>query len=217
MKNQKIQSLTEDFVKKELKQAEAGHDWLHTERVRNLSRKLSEREGGDLFVIEMSALLHDVSDWKFHDENQKILEIKNFLKNIGVEPEYIEKIIHVIESISFKGAGVENKIKSIEGKIVQDADRLDALGAIGIARAFAYGGHKNHIIYDPNIKPVIHKTAEEYEKKQSTTINHFYEKLFLLKDKMNTKTGRQMAEERHVFMETFVSQFLKEWQEASSQ
>jgi len=166
-----------------------------------------------MFIVELAALLHDIADWKFHSGDQSVgpKKAREWLESQGVDEQIIFQVCEIIANMSYKGAKVENKIKTLEGKIVQDADRLDAIGAIGIGRAFAYGGHKNRALHDPGVKPEIHQTAEHYHNSNGTTINHFYEKLFLLKDLMNTKTGKNMAEHRHKFTEEFLKEFLDEW------
>lgn len=206
-------SQTIDFVKSTLEGAEAGHDWFHTERVWKLAQNIAQGENCNLKVVEISALLHDIADPKFHngDEGLAIRISDNFLQKIGVEENLIESILFVIKHISFKNRGELPEVLPIELQIVQDADRLDAIGAIGIARTFNFGGFKNNLMYDPNIKPNLNQTKEEYKKSNGTTINHFYEKLLLLKDLMNTEKGRALAEERHQFMLRFLEQFYKEW------
>lgn len=206
-------SQTIDFVKSTLEGAEAGHDWFHTERVWKLAQNIAQSENCNLKVVEISALLHDIADPKFHngDEDLAIKISDNFLRKIGVEENLIESILLVIKHISFKNRGELPEVLPIELQIVQDADRLDAIGAIGIARTFNFGGFKNNLMYDPNIKPNLNQTKEEYKKSNGTTINHFYEKLLLLKDLMNTEKGRALAEERHQFMLRFLEQFYKEW------
>jgi uncharacterized protein len=164
-------------------------------------------------VVELSALLHDIADWKFHNGDDSIgpKVAEQFLTANHVERRVIDPVIEIIASISYKGAGVPTPMKTLEGKVVQDADRLDAIGALGIARTFAYGGHKNRLIYHPEEKPVLHQSFEDYKKNQGHTINHFYEKLLLLKDRMNTASGKRLAEARHQFMQTYLDQFYKEW------
>lgn len=178
-----------------------------------MAKKIAKREGGDLFIIELAALLHDIADWKFYNGDTKAgsKKAKTLLKNLGVDDKTIKYICHIIDNISFKGAGVKNKIKTREGKIVQDADRLDVIGAIGIARTFAYGGHKGREIYNPEIKPKLHKSFKAYKDAKTTSINHFFEKLLLLKNRLNTKTARKIAEKRHKFLENYLKQFFKEW------
>lgn len=199
-------------VQKELQGETTGHDWWHAYRVWKMAKRIAreERLAVDTFVIELAALLHDIADWKFYKGTGQALKIKEILLEYSVDRKTIKKIIDIIENVSFKGARVTSKMKSNEGKIVQDADRLDALGAIGITRVFAYGGYKHSSIYDPEKKPILHKTFEEY-KRETTTINHFYEKLLLLKNRMNTKTAKKIAEARHRFMEKFLKRFFREW------
>ena len=200
------------FVKQKLEGAEAGHDWFHIERVWKLSKKIAEKEGGNLEIIELSALLHDIADPKFHngDETLAIKISREFLETENVSEDIIEQVLSIIKKISFKNRG-EVSEKSLELKIVQDADRLDAIGAIGIARTFNFGGFKNNLMYHPEIKPSLEMSKEEYKKSNGTTINHFYEKLLLLKDLMNTETAKKIATERHDFMLNFLDEFYKEW------
>ena len=203
---------TKEFVKEKLYGEGSGHDWFHIERVYNLSRYLAEKENADSFIVEMAALLHDIDDWKFssnNDNNPTNTEV--FLKKIQVNEEDLIKIIKIINTISFKGGVVDSSQETIEGKVVQDADRLDAIGAIGIARTFAYGGNKNRVIYDPNIKPINFTTLAEVKNENNHTINHFYEKLLKLKDLMNTKSAKEIAEKRHKYMEEFLNEFYSEW------
>lgn len=201
---------TEDHIKELFDGEGSGHDWWHIFRVRNLALKISEHEGGERFTIEMAALLHDLDDWKLQtDNNASKAEV--WLKQMDVEAAQQEKILQVISEVSFKGAEVETATTSKEAKIVQDADRLDAIGAIGIARTFAYGGNKNRLMYDPSIPPVMHNSFDDYKKSTAPTINHFYEKLLLLKERLNTSAALQIANERHVFMETFLDRFFGEW------
>ena len=201
------------FVKETLKGAEGGHDWFHIQRVFNNAKLIAEGGDANDLVIALGALLHDIADSKFHNGDEtvgpKIAE--EFLKSQEVSPEVIEHVIKIIENISFKGGNVTRKFNSLELDIVQDADRLDALGAIGIARTFNYGGFKGRGLYDPEIEPNLKMTKEEYKASNAPTINHFYEKLLLLKDRMNTETGRKIAAERHKFMELYLDQFYKEW------
>ena len=206
-------TLTINFVKEKLEGAEAGHDWFHIERVWKLSKKIAEKEGGNLEVIELSALLHDIADPKFHngDETLALKISKDFLEEIHVEGELIEQVLFVIKNISFKNRAEAPENPPLELQIVQDADRLDAIGAIGIARTFNFGGFKNNLMYHPEIKPNLGMNKEEYKKSNGTTINHFYEKLLLLKDLMNTETAKKIASERHGFMLKFLDEFYKEW------
>lgn len=206
-------TLTINFVKEKLEGAEAGHDWFHIERVWKLSKKIAEKEGGNLEVIELSALLHDIADPKFHngDETLALKISQNFLEELHVEGELIEQVLFVIKNISFKNRAEAPENPPLELQIVQDADRLDAIGAIGIARTFNFGGFKNNLMYHPEIKPNLGMNKEEYKKSNGTTINHFYEKLLLLKDLMNTETAKKIASERHDFMLQFLDEFYKEW------
>lgn len=202
------------FVKKQLEGAEGGHDWFHIERVYKNSLLIANGEDCNLTVVKLGALLHDIADSKFHggDETVGPKTARTFLENENTDEKTIQHVINIIENISFKGGNFEKKFNSKELEIVQDADRLDAIGAIGVARAFNYGGFKNRALYNPEIQPNFSMTKEEYKKSESPTLNHFYEKLLLLKDKMNTETGKKIAEERHKFMEAFLSQFYAEWE-----
>ena len=202
------------FVKETLAQAEGGHDWFHIERVYKNALLIAASENCDLEIVQLSALLHDIADSKFHDGDETIgpNTARTFLEAENIVPKTIDHVIAIIENISFKGGKVERKFSSIELDIVQDADRLDAIGAIGIARTFNYGGFKNRALYNPEIVPNLSMTKEEYKKNEAPTINHFYEKLLLLKDKMNTETGKQIAQERHRYMEDFLEQFYAEWE-----
>ena len=206
-------TLTINFVKEKLEGAEAGHDWFHIERVWKLSKKIAEKEGGNLEVIELSALLHDIADPKFHngDETLALKISQNFLEEIHVNAKLIEQVLFVIKNISFKNRAEAPENPPLELQIVQDPDRLDAIGAIGIARTFNFGGFKNNLMYHPEIKPNLGMNKEEYKKSNGTTINHFYEKLLLLKDLMNTETAKKIASERHDFMLQFLDEFYKEW------
>lgn len=201
------------FVKQKLENAEAGHDWFHIERVYKNALLISKNENCDTTIVELGALLHDIADSKFHEGDETVgpKTARTFLESQNVDQDIINHLIQIIENISFKGGNFEKKFSSIELEIVQDADRLDAIGAIGIARTFNYGGYKNRQLYNPDIQPNLKMTVEEYKKSEAPTINHFYEKLLLLKDKMNTTTGKQIAQERHAFMENFLEQFHSEW------
>ena len=203
---------TKEFVKNKLYGEGSGHDWFHIERVYNLAKYIGKKEKADSFIVEMCALLHDIDDWKFSNTNDiQTTVTENFLKSINIDGSSLEQIIKIIETMSFKGGIVDSTQTTIEGKVVQDADRLDAIGAIGIARTFAYGGHKNRLIYDPDIKPMDFKSLEEVKNAENHTINHFYEKLLKLKDLMNTDTAKELAEKRHKFMENFLEEFYEEW------
>lgn len=202
------------FVKTTLAQAEGGHDWFHIERVYKNALLIAESEKCDLEIVQLGALLHDIADSKFHDGDESIgpKTARTFLESEKVEPTIIDHVIAIIENISFKGGKVERQFSSIELDIVQDADRLDAIGAIGIARTFNYGGFKNRALYNPEIAPNLSMTKDEYKNNEAPTINHFYEKLLLLKDKMNTETGKKIAQDRHRYMEDFLKQFYAEWE-----
>lgn len=213
MNQQEIINKTALFVKQKFSGEGTGHDWWHIERVRNNAVKIAKEESADLFIVELGALLHDIADWKFHngDENAGPRAAREWLEQIDVDESIIAHVCDIIKTVSFKGAGVETNMKTKEGQCVQDADRLDAMGAIGIARAFAYGGHKDRELHNPNIPPERHDSFEHYKKSTGPTLNHFYEKLFLLKELMNTPAGKALAEKRHWFMEEYVARFLKEW------
>lgn len=202
----------EAFVKTELKNAEGGHDWWHTQRVRNMSLQLAKIEHADLFTVELSSLMHDIADAKFNngDENAGPKKAGEFLQALHVDEKIILQVEFIIRNISFKSQDISAELKTIEFKVVQDADRIDAMGAIGIARAFSYGGYKNRPIYNPHAKPMLKINKEDYRKSNAPTINHFYEKLLLLKDLMNTETARKIAQQRHQFMEKYLEEFFKE-------
>ncbi|RZJ72049.1 HD domain-containing protein [Flavobacterium sp.] len=202
------------YVKQQLQGAEGGHDWFHIERVWKSALHIAEAEKCDLLVVQLGALLHDIADSKFHGGDESIgpKTARSFLESQNADEETITHVIHIIENISFKGGNFQKTFSSKELDVVQDADRLDALGAIGIARCFNYGGFKNRPLYDPEIKPNLGMSKEEYKHSVSPTINHFYEKLLLLKDKMNTETGKRLAQERHAYMESFLLQFYAEWE-----
>ena len=204
---------TIELVKQKLEGTESGHDWFHIERVWKLSLRIHEKEGGDKLVIELAALLHDIADPKFHngDETLATKIVTEFLTEQKVDSEIIEKVIFIIENMSFKNRNDAPKDLPLELKIVQDADRLDAIGAIGIARTFNFGGYKNNLMYHPDIEPKLNQSKEDYKKSNGTTINHFYEKLLLLKDLFNTKTAKEIGEERHQVMLHFLDQFYREW------
>lgn len=205
-------SRTVDYVRQTLA-ADSSHDWFHVERVWRNARAIAQEEGADPTVVELGALLHDIADWKFHGGDDSIgpRMARDWMASQKVPAETIEHVCDIIAKLSFKGAGVKTDMPSLEGAIVQDADRLDAIGAIGVARAFAYGGHAGRALYDPAIPPEEHQSFAAYKKNKGPTINHFYEKLLLLKDRMNTATGRRLAAERHEFMEQFLAQFFAEW------
>jgi uncharacterized protein len=204
---------TINFVKKQLENAESGHNWFHMERVYNNALLIAKEETCDLEVVQLAALLHDIADSKFHDGDETVgpKVARDFLTSENVSETTINHVVAIIENISFKGGNFEKKFTSKELEIVQDADRLDAIGAVGIARTFNYGGYKNREIYNPEIVPNLKMSKEEYKNSTAPTINHFYEKLLLLKDKMNTDSGKKIAQQRHAFMETFLEQFYNEW------
>ncbi|NEW81276.1 MAG: HD domain-containing protein [Mariniphaga sp.] len=211
MENEHLLKATENFVKSVLEGESSGHDWWHIHRVRNLALMIAKSEGADLFVVELAALLHDIDDWKLIEAGGEEQKTKTWLRNCNVGENVAERICNIIEGVSFKGAGVNTSTNDIECKALQDADRLDAIGAVGIARTFAYGGNRGRGIYDPEIQPEMHTDFENYKKSNAPTINHFYEKLLLLKDQMQTKMGRNLAEQRHDFMILFLNQFYDEW------
>lgn len=212
---EKIIAHTIEFVKQELENAEGGHDWFHIQRVwKNALTIASTESEADLLIVQLGALLHDIADSKFHNGDETVGPAKTavFLQRFNLPTITIDHVVNIVKHISFKGGNEAQKFRSLELDIVQDADRLDAIGAIGIARTFNHGGHKGRAIYDPNIQPNLNMSKEEYKASTAPTINHFYEKLLLLKDRMNTEKGKQMAEERHQFMEQFLHQFFKEWE-----
>lgn len=211
---QNIISQTINFVKTTLASAEAGHDWFHIERVYKTAQHINTREKADDLIVALAALLHDIADSKFNGGDEEIGPRKagDFLTGIGVQPEIINEVKLIIKNLSFKASLGEVSYSSKELNVVQDADRLDAIGAIGIARAFTYGGYKNRVLYDPEIKPNLNMTKEEYKNTTAPTINHFYEKLLLLKDLMRTETGKKMAQQRHNFMLSYLDQFYAEWE-----
>lgn len=214
MQHQKIIQNIALRVEQQLKKDATGHDWWHIYRVWMMSKSLQKKEGGNLFIIELAALLHDIADWKLNNgrEEEGYKTIEKWLTEEGLDDPKIEMIIAIIREVSFKGAHVATPMSNLEGEIVQDADRLDAIGAIGIARAFAYGGNKNRMIYDPGVQPKMHQSFAAYQKAEGTTVNHFYEKLLLLKERMNTTTAKEIAAARHAFMETFLDRFYREWE-----
>lgn len=201
------------FVKDTLIDAEGGHDWFHIERVYKNTLLIAKTEDVNIFVVSLGALLHDIADSKFHDGDETVgpKTAREFLFNLNVDSIVIEHVVNIIKNISFKGGNEIQKFTSPELNVVQDADRLDAIGAIGIARCFNYGGFKNRQLHNPEIKPNLNMSKAEYKLSTAPTINHFYEKLLLLKDRMNTKTGKKIALERHAFMELYLKQFYNEW------
>lgn len=192
---------------------DSAHDWWHIERVRRNALAIGAAEGADLHVVELGALVHDIADWKFHEGNDALgpSRAAQWLSDLGEKPEVIEHVRTIVTEVSFKGAHVETPASTLESRVVQDADRLDAIGAIGIARAFAYGGHAGRAMYDPEIPPQPHASFEDYKKSSGPTINHFHEKLLLLKDRMQTAAGRRIAAERHQYMLAFLERFHAEW------
>ncbi|MBU8907304.1 HD domain-containing protein [Desertibacillus haloalkaliphilus] len=207
-----VLSKARDFVQQELAGESSGHDWWHIYRVTNLAKRIAVQEGGDEFLCELTALLHDLADEKLYgDEQQGLARIRSWLTAQGVSGEDIDHILAIITAMSFKGGQNKQQLETIEGKVVQDADRLDAIGAIGIARTFAYGGAKGQLIYDPDLKSRSEMTYDQYREGKSTSVNHFYEKLFKLKDLMNTSYAKKLAEERHQVMEQFLAEFYREW------
>lgn len=213
MDENKLITKTILFVKETLKNAEGGHDWFHIERVHKNAILISKNEKVNNLVVQLSALLHDIADSKFHDGNESIGPkiAREFLEKEKVTKEITEHVIKIIENISFKGGNFDTSFNSKELNVLQDADRLDAIGAIGVARCFNYGGYKQRAIYDPNVTPNLNMTKEEYKNSTAPSINHFYEKLLLLKERMNTNTGQKLAKKRHEFMEHFLEQFYQEW------
>ncbi len=204
---------TEQFIRERLAGDSSGHDWWHIDRVRRNALHIAREERADLHVVELAALLHDVADWKFHggDDTAGPRAAREWLLSNAVDAKTIDQVCDIIAHVSFKGAGVATEMATIEGKCVQDGDRLDAIGAVGIARAFAFGGHFGRAMYDPEVSPQQHQSFAEYKSKGGPTINHFYEKLLLLKDRMQTASGRRLATERHRFMEQYLKQFYAEW------
>ena len=214
MEKELIVVQTADFMKSELTGEGSGHDWWHVYRVWKNAIQIAKHEEVDLFVVELAALLHDIADWKFNDGNEDIGPqlAREWLESLNVEETEIANVCQIIQDISFKGSGVVTNMKTPEGKIVQDADRLDAMGAIGIGRAFAYGGSKGREMYNPDLKPEKHNSFEQYKKSQGSSINHFYEKLLLLKELMNTDTAKKIAEKRHAVMLNYLNDFFQEWE-----
>lgn len=207
---------TRAFAQRKLLGEGSGHDWWHVVRVTNTALAIAKKEGGDRFVVELGALLHDIADWKFHDGDITVgpRMTREWLESLGVADEVIGQVVYIVEHVSFRGGTNKHRMQSLEGKIVQDADRLDAMGAIGIARVFAFGGAARREIYNPEVAPKSYDSFETFRSsiKDNTSINHFYEKLLLLKDRVNTKTGKALAKERHDFMEQYLKQFYAEWE-----
>ncbi len=203
----------ETELKNRFKDEPTGHDWEHIRRVRDMAMHIQSLEGGDPFVIELGALLHDISDHKFNGGilNAGGEKAREWLEQLKVDEKIVLQVSALVDQVSFKGAGVKTGKLNLETQIVQDADRLDALGAVGIARAFAFGGNRNQLIHSDSIKIVEHDSFESYVNAKTTSINHFYEKLLLLKNRINTKTAKKIAEDRHLFMEQFLQKFLTDW------
>jgi uncharacterized protein len=203
----------EQLVKTKFTDQEGSHDWFHIDRVRKNALYIQQKEGGDELLVELAALLHDYSDHKYNggDFNKGFHEVQALLLELGFSAEISLQVAQIVRVVSYKGAGVADQDTNLEGKIVRDADRLDAIGAIGIARAFSYGGSRQRALYNPDIAPTLHQTKEAYLQDKGHTINHFYEKLLLLQDRMETPTAQEMAQERHAYMETFLAQFIREW------
>lgn len=214
MTQEQIIEKTKGFVKASLKDAEGGHDYFHIQRVLTNALLINREEGANEFIITLGALLHDIADYKFHNGDETVgpKTARKFLSAQGVDESSIDEVVKIIENVSFKGGNEKQQFRSKELDIIQDADRLDALGAIGIARTFNYGGFKGRALYDPEVKPNLAMTKEEYKASNAPTINHFYEKLLLLKDRMNTETGKKIAAERHAFIKQFLDQFYAEWE-----
>lgn len=213
MNHKKIIEDTAEYIFQEFRSDGSGHDWFHVDRVRKMALKLAQEENASLFITEMAALLHDLDDWKLkNNPADELSKIENWLAKLEIEQETARKIIQVIHEVSFKGAKIKTPVSSVEAAVVQDADRLDAIGAIGIARAFSYGGNVKRLIYDPEYPVEMHEDFSSYKKSAAPTINHFYEKLLLLKDRMNTKTAKMLAEKRHQVMVDYLNQFFDEWE-----
>ena len=206
-------SRTADFVREKFATDPSAHDWWHLWRVWQVARRLATDEGATVWIVELAALLHDIADWKFCDGDLTIgpQRAAEWLAGIGVPTEIQQRGAEIIAGVSYRGAGVPTPMSTLEGACVQDADRLDAIGAIGIARAFSYGGHRGRILFDPDQPPQLHDSSDAYRQSQGPTWNHFHEKLLLLRDRMQTATGRRWAEERHAYLEQFLQQFLREW------
>ena len=214
MDRESVVARTAAFVRDQLEGEASGHDWWHVHRVWRTAIEIGKEEGADLYLVQLAALLHDIADAKIHDGDEEIgpRTATNCLRSVEVDEQTVDHVAAIIRDMSFKGAGVSTPMPTREGMIVQDADRLDALGAIGIARAFAYGGARGRVLYDPEAAPVLHATVEEYRSHRGSTLNHVCEKLLLLKDRMNTESARRIADERHRFMEHFLRKFFAEWE-----
>ena len=200
-------------VKEKMSGEGSGHDWWHVYRVWQNAIAIGQAEGANMYVVQLAALLHDIADWKFSNGDMKAggRVSAEWLTALGVESDVVNHVSTIIDSLSFKGAGVDASMSTLEGKVVQDADRLESMGAMGVARTFAYGGYKGRPLYDPTIEPEVHTSLEQYKNSAGPTINHFYEKLLLLKDLINTNHAKKLAASRHEFMESFLKQFFSEW------
>lgn len=213
LSSQQVIERTREYAQSTLSGEGTGHDWWHVERVWNTAKVIAEQEGANSLVVELAALLHDIADWKFHDgdEEEGARVSRVWLDSLGVDAKVIDQVCAIISQSSYKGAGVDEQILSLEGKILQDADRLDAIGAIGIARCFAYGGYAGRELHNPTVAPELHTTAQAYKSNTAPSVNHFYEKLLLLKDRMYTDTAKRIAGRRHDYMQGFLNQFYAEW------
>ena len=213
MKEEKILQEVATYVERKLSGEGSGHDWWHIVRVRKLAEKLALAEGGDSFICQLAALVHDLVDDKLvADEGLALAEVRDLLTRVGVAANQTDQVLTIIQSISYKGGSQNHLDLTLEGQIVQDADRLDAMGAIGVARTMAYSGHHQRIIHDPEVAVRQNMTLDQYRSHQGTAITHFYEKLLLLKDLMNTKTAKDLAKGRHAFLEAYLEQFYAEWE-----
>ena len=212
-KQQKIIQKIADDVKRKLEGKGSGHDWWHVVRVWNMAKHVGKKENADMFIVELAALLHDIADWKAYGGDTSVgpKVARQILEKYSVSANFIDQVCDIIATMSFKGARVKTEMKTLEGRVVQDSDRLDAIGAIGIARTFSYGGNKNRLMYDPGKKPSLHKSKKEFLKNDGSSINHFYKKILLLKDQINTKTAKKIALGRHQFVKEYLERFLKEW------
>ena len=214
VKENHLIDIVQNEVREKFQGEGSGHDWWHIYRVWKMAERIGVEENADMLTVSLAALLHDIADWKFHDGDDTVgpKVAREMLSQHGASQDVIDHVCLIISEVSFKGAGVKTEPSTLEGKVVQDADRLDAIGAIGIARTFAYSGHKGREMYDPEIKPVLHTSKEAYISDKGHTINHFYEKLLLLKDRMNTEAGKSIAGKRHAIMEEFLENFFAEWE-----
>ena len=212
MKEENILLEVATYVEQKLSGEGSGHDWWHIVRVRNMAKNLALAEGGDSFICQLAALVHDLVDDKLvADEGLALTEVRDLLTRLGVRSDQTDQVLTIIQAISYKGGSQNHLDLTLEGQIVQDADRLDAMGAIGVARTMAYSGYHGRVIHDPEVAVRQNMTLEEYRSHQGTAITHFYEKLLLLKDLMNTKTAQELAKRRHAFMEAYLEQFFAEW------